>query len=127
MLWRISLVAAVAATLAMPAVAMAGHGGHSGGSGGGGGSHAMMMGGGGHPSPHINSFRTSNMSVRHVDRDFRVHRADRDDFRFRHHHRHFFFAGGLGLYGDSCYRQVWTPWGWQWRSICDYDYYYPYY
>ena len=115
MLRKISLDAAVAATLAVPGVAIGGPGhGHHGGGGGGWG--------GGHASAHINSFRTSNMSVRHFDRDFRFRRFDRDDFRFRHHRRHFFFAGGLGFYGDSCYRPIWTAWGWRYRWVCDYDY-----
>ena len=100
-----------AATMTTGAMAFRGGGMGMGGGAhwGGGGSHWA----GGH---HFDRFRR-------VDRDdFRFHRFsrfDRDDFRFRHRHRLFVFAGGPGFYGDSCYRPVWTRWGWRQIWVCD--------
>ncbi len=130
MLRKIALVAAVAAILATPVVAFAMKGGGHGGGGmhmGGGGMHAgggiRSFGGfrGGHPA----TFHRQAFVPRHHVL-FRRHAAfPRHHVFFRHHLRHHrFFVAGVGLYGyDSCYRRVWTPWGWRWRRICDYDYY----
>jgi len=42
---------------------------------------------------------------------------------FRHHNRFFFnrfaFYGSSYPFYDSCYRRVWTNWGWRWVSVCD--------
>jgi hypothetical protein len=70
----------------------------------------------------------------------RAGRFDRDD-RFRHFHRfrnrfafngfdNFAFFGvpfgyGYAAYGNGCWRQAWTPYGWQGNNIC-YDYGYNY-
>jgi hypothetical protein len=59
---------------------------------------------------------------------FGHHFAFRHPFFFRHRHfafRHFHFRHGFAVagapffVGSSCYvvRHVWTPWGWQWRSV----------
>ncbi len=63
-------------------------------------------------------------------------RRDRFEDRFRH--RRFFvnrfddfalfgipFAYDYAAYGNGCWRQVWTPYGWQWSNIC-YGYNYGY-
>jgi hypothetical protein len=53
------------------------------------------------------------------------------DHRFAFHHRHFrnfAFFGYPFAYDsgyDGCWRQIATPYGWQWRNIC-YDYGYGY-
>ncbi len=44
-------------------------------------------------------------------------------FAFRHHrfHRNRLVFVGAGLpyaYYDSCYRRIWTPWGWRWSFVC---------
>jgi hypothetical protein len=49
------------------------------------------------------------------------------NFAFRHHRFGNFaffgapFAFGAATYENGCWRQVWTPYGWQWSNIC-YDY-----
>jgi hypothetical protein len=53
--------------------------------------------------------------------------------RFHHFRNRFAFVGGgwdwgypsydYAAYGDGCWRQVWTSYGWQWSNICyNYDY-----
>ena len=48
----------------------------------------------------------------------------RNRFFFRHHHfRNFVFVGapflaGNAAYGDYCWRQTWTRYGWQWVNVC---------
>jgi hypothetical protein len=89
----IALAAASAITAgSMIAASAHGFGGHGGGfSHGGGGFHHGFAGG--HPAFFHHGF----------------------------HHRFFVnrfaFYGG-GPYYDSCYRRVWTRWGWRWVSVC---------
>jgi hypothetical protein len=137
---------AMAADIVVAAPVMAFHGG--GGFGGGGhgiagGGHTMSMGGG-HFGPMFAGRSMAMGSFNRAGRfDWddrfgrRFSRFDRDD-RFRHFHhfrnRFAFFNGfdnfaffgvpfgyGYAAYGNGCWRQVWTPYGWQWSNIC-YDY-----
>jgi hypothetical protein len=49
------------------------------------------------------------------------HFVGRHAFFFRHHRR-FAFVGGpfiyANYYDDGCWRQSWTPYGWQWVNVC---------
>jgi len=51
----------------------------------------------------------------------------RHAFFFRHHRR-FAFVGApffyAGYYDNGCWRQTWTPYGWQWVNVCGGDYWY---
>jgi len=125
---------AAAIVVATPAMAFRDGGGFGGGGHGiGGGGHMTSMGGG-HFGP---MFTGRSMAMGSFNR---AGRFDRDD-RFRHfHHFHnrfafngfdnfaFFgvpFGYGYAAFGNGCWRQVWTPYGWQWSNIC-YDYGYNY-
>jgi hypothetical protein len=125
---------AAAIVVATPAMAFRGGGGFGGGGHGiGGGGHMTSMGGG-HFGP---MFTGRSMAMGSFNR---AGRFDQDD-RFRHfHHFHnrfafnvfdnfaFFgvpFGYGYAAYGNGCWRQVWTPYGWQWSNIC-YGYGYNY-
>jgi hypothetical protein len=57
-----------------------------------------------------------------VNRFNRFNRFDR--FAFRHHRfRNAAFFGApflydFAAYGNGCWSQVWTPYGWQWTNVC---------
>jgi hypothetical protein len=120
-----AIAMAAASVVATPSMAFRGGGGHGFGAGG----HMMSMGGG-HFGP---MFTGRSMAMGTFNR---AGRFDRDD-RFRHFHhfnrfRNFAFFGfgapfayDYAAYGSGCWRQIWTPYGWQWSNIC-YDYGYNY-
>ncbi len=99
-------------TVAAPALAFHGGGGFGGMHGGGG------FGGGG--------FRGTGAFGPRAGAPFVHPRFVSHNFAFRDHRRfnNFAFVGapffGVG-YGDTCWRRVWTNYGWQWANIC-YDY-----
>jgi hypothetical protein len=113
------------------------HGGgmHFGGGGGFGGMHggAAHFGGGGFGAMHVgaahfggNNFR-GGMAFGPRVAPFVHQRAVFHNFGFRHRHfNNVVFVGGpyYGVgYGDTCWRRVWTYYGWQWANICsDYGY-----
>jgi hypothetical protein len=133
-----------AATLIVaPAEAFRGGGGFGGMHGGaahfgGGGFGAMHVGaahfgGGGFGAMHVapahfggNNFRGGMAFAPRVG-PFVHQRAVFHNFGFRHRHfNNVVFVGGpyYGVgYGDTCWRRVWTYYGWQWANICsDYGY-----
>jgi hypothetical protein len=132
-------VAALSATLglATPAEAfrggMGGMGGgfHGGGFHGGmvGGFHGGMVGGRGMMAPagrpFIGGFHGGMVGGRGIVGPV-GHRFGPAHFAFRHngHFRRAVFVGvGApyfygGYYGDSCWQQVWTSWGWRWVNYC---------
>jgi hypothetical protein len=109
-------LAAMATTMvvATPAIAFRGGGGH------------MTSMGGGHFGP---MFAGRSVALGSFNRAGRFARDDR--FHHFHHFRRFrnfaFFGFGApfaydyAAYGNGCWRQAWTPYGWQWSNIC-YDY-----
>ena len=116
--------------IATPAIAF--HGGGFGGGmhGGGFGGGGMHFGGGGFRGGMVTGRSvfvpggTRLAGVPFTGRRFAggAHNA----FFFRHHphFRNFVFIGGpflyddVGYYGDSCWQQVWAPYGWQWTNVC---------
>jgi len=128
----LAALAAVTAATATGAFARGGMGGH-GGMGGMG--HGMGMGPGmahgiGHMSfAHASGFvgmrafpgvRPIGLAGNHITFN---HVGFHNHFPFRHHiHDRFFFAAAFPYaypyYDDGCWAQVWTPWGWRWRSLC---------
>jgi hypothetical protein len=112
------------------------HGGgmHFGGGGGFGGMHGGAAHfGGGFGRMHVgpahfvgNNFRGGAAFGPRVA-PFVHQRAVFHHFGFRHRHfNNVVFVGGpyYGVgYGDTCWRRVWTYYGWQWANICsDYGY-----
>jgi hypothetical protein len=123
-------VIGAASVIATPATAFRGGGGF-----GGGGFRGGMVTGRSAFVPGPNRFVGAPFAGRHAfvnRRFFDEGRRDRFEDRFRHRR---FFANGLdnfafigvsfaydyAAYGNGCWRQVWTPYGWQWSNIC-YDY-----
>jgi hypothetical protein len=132
-------VIGAASVIATPATAFRGGGGFGGGGFhggfGGGGFRGGMVTGRSAFVPGPNRFVGAPFAGRHAfvnRRFFDEGRRDRFEDRFRHRR---FFANGLdnfafigvsfaydyAAYGNGCWRQVWTPYGWQWSNIC-YDY-----
>lgn len=120
----IALVAAAAVTAGSMVTASAMHGG--GGHGGGGMGHGGFGHGGG-GFAHAGFARHGGFGgfagTRPIGFHHGFHGGFHDGrFAFRHHHRVFFnrfaFYGAAYPYDDSCYRRVWTRWGWRWASVC---------
>jgi hypothetical protein len=128
MVITLAAVAALTAGSMIPASAHGGGGGgggHGGGGGGGGGGHSGF-GGGGHGGFGGGGF--GHAGVAHFGgsaggRPFAFRGGFHDGrFAFRDHHRFFFdqfaFYGDYPYYDDSCYRRVWTRWGWRVVTAC---------
>ncbi|MBN9602608.1 MAG: hypothetical protein J0G33_06725 [Afipia felis] len=132
-------VLGTALVIASPALAFRGGGGggmHGGGMGGGahfgggGGMHFGAMGGGMHfGSMRFNGGRFAVARFAPAGFSPRISRFTfRDRSRFFHHRFHrFAFVGAPFVYAsyyDSCWRRVWTPYGWNWIDVCGgYGYY----
>jgi hypothetical protein len=140
-------VLGAAISLPNPAMAFRGGGGFGGMHGGFGGG-GMHFGGGGFRGGGMHfgggSFRGGMITGRSVfvpggnrfvgapfaGRRFVGNRFNnfafrRNAFFFRHHHfRNFAFVGGpffydnAAYYGNYCWQQSWTPYGWQWVNVC---------
>ena len=127
--------------LASPALARGGggvaweDGGHAGGMGGGmhggmgGGMHVGGMGGGMHfggmgSGAHFSGSRFAGAHFAHAGFSPRFSRVAFQNHRFFFHNRfhRFAFVGAPFAYAaayDSCWRRMWTPYGWQWVNVCD--------
>lgn len=145
----LATVAAIAAgsILDSPATAQRGSmgGGHMGGGGIGGGHMGGGGMGGGHMGGmgfgHVGGIGMGHAAFGHPGgfshfggpRAFAFHGnrfAFHNRFAFRHHpfffrHHRFFrhsfaFIGGPLFAYDSCFRRIWTRWGWRWINLCDY-------
>jgi hypothetical protein len=117
--------------VAAPAEAFRGGGGfggmHGGGMHFGGGGFGGMRGGPAHFGG--GGFRGGMAFGPRSGAPFVHQRVVFHNFAFRRHHRfnNAVFVGapfvGVGYYGDTCWRRVWTYYGWQWANICnDYGY-----
>jgi hypothetical protein len=119
-----------------PALARGGFGGGGFHGGGFGGAHFGGFGGGRFGGPMLAG---RSVAVGGFNRGFGFNHGFNSRFaRFDHfHHFHHFrnrfaffpgFVGGgwdwgypyydYAVYGNGCWRQVWTPYGWQWSNIC---------
>ena len=116
-------VIVVGATFGATTPAMAFRGGFGGAHGGFGGAHVgIMHGGGAH-------FVGGMVAGRPVFAPM-AHRFGGGHFAFNHHFRRarnvvvfgapFAVYGGAYAYGDWCWRQVSTSYGWRWVDICPY-------
>lgn len=116
--------------VAAPAAAFRGGGGFGGMHGGGmhfGGGFGGMRGGPAHFGG--GGFRGGMAFGPRAGAPFVHQRVAFHNFAFRRHHRfnNVVFVGapfvGAGYYGDTCWRRIWTYYGWQWANICnDYGY-----
>jgi hypothetical protein len=127
--------AVLGAAIALPVPAMAfrgggGFGGMHGGFGGGG----MHFGGGGGGGGFRGGMVTGRSVFvpggnRFIGTPFAGNRFNnfafrRNAFFFRRNRfRNFAFVGapffaGYAAYGDYCWQQTWTPYGWQWVNAC---------
>jgi hypothetical protein len=136
---KLLLVAALFAALALPVTAANARGFGGGGHGFGGGGHGFGghgFGGGGHfggfGGGHVafGGFRGGFGGWRGGFGGWRAGGLRIASFGFRRpffFHRPFFFRRPFvyaGLYGGSCWRLVWTPWGFHRRWVCGYPYSY---